>query len=139
MPDDRAGVPAPYPLAMLICDAVHIDPGTGKQSILGTFSIIGARRFPVTHPRLSIYIALTDGRGKVPLRLTLVDADEEETLFESKAEVEFSDPRAIAEIAMQIGGLTFPRPGEYRFQLFAQGEHIIERRIVLHQIGEAQE
>jgi hypothetical protein len=43
----------PQLLAWLLCDAVHIDPGTGKHTILGVFSNIMAKRFPVVHPTWS--------------------------------------------------------------------------------------
>jgi hypothetical protein len=30
----------PYPLAMVVCDAIWLDPATGKRTILGCFSTI---------------------------------------------------------------------------------------------------
>jgi len=68
----------PYVLAMLICDAIWKDPSTGKSFLLGTFSSIAATVFPVVHPVMGIYIVLTDGRGKVPIKLQLVSADEDD-------------------------------------------------------------
>jgi hypothetical protein len=37
----------PQLLAWLTCDGVHIDPSSGKHTILGIFSNIQARHFPV--------------------------------------------------------------------------------------------
>lgn len=122
----------PYPLAMVVCDGFWRDPYTGKHTLIGTFSAIGGSTFPLVHTVLSVYISLTDGRGKTPLRLQLVDVNEEqEPIFELTQEVDFVDARMICEICFQAVGVTFPRPGEYRLKLFADQEFIIERWIVV--------
>ncbi len=88
----------PMALAMVICDSLHRDPATGKYTLLRLFSVIGASSFPVTHPQLALYVALTDGRGTVPIKIRLIDVDEElEPLFEAESEMAFDDPRAIIE------------------------------------------
>ena len=127
---------APYPLAMVVCDAVWRDPGTGKFFILGTFTTIHSHTFPATHPQLAVYVSLTDGRGTIPVKLTLVSTEQEdvELLFEAELEFEFNDPRMIAELVFTVQGVAFPKPGEYRFQLFAGGDFVIERRILLIQL-----
>jgi hypothetical protein len=85
---------------------------------------------------LGLYIALTDGRGKLPIRIRIIDADESrEAVLETEAEIEFADPRMIAEICLNMPGLTFPEPGEYRCQVFAGHEFLMERRILAVQVG----
>src|SRR5438093_5222055 len=81
-------------LAMILCDNIHRDPATGKFFILGTYSFLGvADQFPWTHPIILVYVALTDGRGPVPLRLRLIDVDEENPpIFETEETIDFDDP-----------------------------------------------
>jgi len=123
---------SPYPLAMIICDAIWRDPATGKHTLLGLFSKIQAKEFPTQHKMLALFIALTDGHGKTPIRLRLIDAEESrEPLFDGSQMVNFIDPRAILEIAFHVPGLTFDEPGEYRFQLFGGDEPLMERRILV--------
>ena len=75
------------------------------------------------------------GDRTLPVRLRLIDAEEDrEPIFDTEQEFEFSDPRMIAEITFTLGGLTFPAPGEYRFQLWAGGEFLMERRLIVNQI-----
>jgi hypothetical protein len=120
---------------LIICDYVHRDPGTGKATMLGCFSVIHAREFPARHPRLFVHTILTDGRGKLPVRLKIVDAEEElDPLFDQELEVELKDPRAVGELTFQIDNLTFPSPGEYRLQLFAGAEFLMERRVIVNQL-----
>ena len=122
----------PYPLAMVVCDGVWRDPYTGKYTLLGIFSALGGTSFPLAHPIITVYISLTDGRGRIPIRLQLVDVDEErEPVFCKEEELDFADPRSIFEICMMFGNIQFPEPGEYRLKLFAGTEFIIERRILV--------
>jgi hypothetical protein len=117
---------------MVVCDGLWRDPYTGKTTILGTFSTIGGSSFPLFHPVLSVYISLTDGHGTVPVRLVLVDVDEErQPIFERTDEIKFTDPRMVMELCIWQGAVVFPEPGEYRLKLIAKDEFIIERRILV--------
>jgi hypothetical protein len=131
MNDANLNAITPYPLAMVVCDWIYRDPYTGKQTLIGTFSAIGGPSFPLVHPQLAVYVSLTDGRGRMSVRLRLVDVDEvREPILEFDDDVEFTDPRMIVELAWAAGGVEFPEPGEYRLQLHANDEFILERRIL---------
>lgn len=124
--------PIPLALAMVVCDAIWADPGTGKKTILGTFSTIIGREFPLKMSQLSVYVALTDARGKVPLTLRLVDVDElRDPVISQDFEVDFIDPIMIAEGTFLFTETIFPEPGEYRLQLLSASELIIERRLLI--------
>ena len=93
----RSSIP-PCAIALVVCDAIWRDPGTGKRTILGCFSTIYARKFPAVHSLLSVYAAICDGHGKVPVSLRLVDVDEQlDPLFELKGEATFRDPREVVD------------------------------------------
>jgi hypothetical protein len=124
------------PRRRIVCDFVWRDPSTGKSTIIGCFSSIGAPAFPATHPLLCVYAAITDGHGTVPIVLQLVDVDEKNPpLFEFKADLPFPDPRAVAEFNFVAANVVFPTPGEYRLQLFSGSHYLMERRIVLVDTG----
>jgi hypothetical protein len=123
-------VPPPYALAIGICDSIHRDRSTGKRYILGCFSALQAIEFPAVQPTLCIYVDLTNGRGQVPVRVQIVDAVEErEPIWMVESVVDFSDPRSVAEMDFMTGNVTFPDAGEYRVQVFAAGQFVIERRL----------
>lgn len=129
-------VPPPYPLAMVVCDNIHRDPGSGKVFLLGSFSTIHAINFPARHGLMGLYVELTNGRGMVPIRIRLIDANEErDPLWEEAHDCEFPDPRMVMQVASLLGGITFPEPGEYRFQIFASGEFLMERRLLVSQLN----
>lgn len=136
MAEEKAGRPAPVVLAMVVCDAIHQDPATRKCTLLGTFSTIRARQFPVRHPQLAVHIALTDGHGRTRIRLSLVPAEEsQQQLFNGEGVIDFADPRTVAELNFTIANLTFPAPGEYRLQVYGNDELLMERRLDVLQIG----
>ena len=136
MTEGKMGPPVPVALAMVVCDAIYQDPATKKCTLLGTFSTITARRFPVAHPQLAVHVALTDGRGNVRIKLAL--AGEEENLpplFSGEGMIHFADPRVVAELNFQLSNVAFPKAGAYRFQLFANDELLMERRLLVIQGG----
>ncbi len=127
--------PAPDVLSMLVCDQIITDRLTGKQSLIGMFSKIHARGFPTAHPQLCVFVALTEGYGDTELMIRIVDAnDARPPIVEGKGKVKFKNPRAIANLALQFHGLTFPEPGGYRAQLYSGGELLREARLELIQL-----
>ncbi len=124
--------PPPDVLAMLVCDQIITDRLTGKQSLIGMFSKVHARGFPASHPQLCVFVALTEGYGRTELTIRIVDSnDVRPPIVEGKGRVEFHNPRAIANLALQFHGLVFPEPGEYRVQLYCRGELLREARLHL--------
>ncbi|MGZ6032322.1 MAG: DUF6941 family protein, partial [Isosphaeraceae bacterium] len=90
---------APYHLAMVICDNIHVDPATGKRTLLGTFSVIHTNTFPVAIPLMAVYVSITECRGKFTAWLQIVDVDEErEPVQRIDGEVECNDPLLILEL-----------------------------------------
>ena len=87
------------------------------------------QHFPVTHPIIAVYLALTDGRGKKKLRLVLSLDDGDDILFEGDLEVDFTDPLAIMEAVFMVQNLQIPREGTYTLTLFADQEYVMARRI----------
>lgn len=132
---EPAKLPPPVLLSVIICDLVIIDRITEKPSIIGAFETISAPKYPARHPKLTFFCQLTNGHGKVEVTVKLVHVqDEDKTLFEGTVEQEFKDVRQVANLTFDIGGIVFPEPGEYRFQIYAGTEFLGERRIVCRPI-----
>ncbi|MBL7134297.1 MAG: hypothetical protein ISS78_09385 [Phycisphaerae bacterium] len=131
---------APYPLAMVVCDAIWRDPSTGKLTLLGTFSAIRVKKFPTKHNLMAVFVSLTDGHGPTPVKLQVVDANEARAaVMETEQVVDFSDAHMVVEVAYHLRNLVFEAPGEYRFQLLAHEELLMERRVlVVHSQENAQ-
>ena len=122
--------PIPDVLSLIVCDQIITDRLTGKQSLIGMFSAIHARGFPASHPQLCVFVALTEGYGETELTIRITDVDDVRSpIVEGRGKVQFKNPRAIANLALQFHGLTFPQPGAYRVQLFAGQTLLREARL----------
>jgi hypothetical protein len=128
-----AAKPPPLVLAVLTADAVHRDPATGKLSILGVVNEVRAASYPATLPFLAVYLAVTDGHGEVRLRVRVVDAADGDTeVAGGTLAAAFDGPLVVAEIVLDMPGLTFPRAGEYRLQVVHGDAVLAERRLMAH-------
>jgi hypothetical protein len=122
-----AGV-VPEVLAFILCDDVITDRETGKRSIIGTFSTIHVRRTPALHPRMAIYIALTEGRGEQLLRIVVSHVESEKSVVQVQGKLTINDPMAVGELGVRIVPLPLPEPGTYAVDLYANNEPIKTRR-----------
>jgi hypothetical protein len=125
-------VQPPLSLAMVVCDSLYRDPSTSKFTILGTFSEVNSIEFPFALPMLCVYCSISDGMGRFVLKFQIVNIEDEATPIAPAItrDVVWPHPLAIAEIPFTLRNVTFPKPGEYRAQLWADDNIIMERRIV---------
>ena len=59
--------------AFLLCDQAFQQAYTGKWCVIGTFGIIWARSFPVTHSPLVVFIGLSDFQGEAQVEVQIRD------------------------------------------------------------------
>jgi hypothetical protein len=136
-------MPDPYCLAMILCDNVHIDSTTGKQTILGTFSTVGAGEFP-TKVSFAVYYAITDAEGSVDLVFRMVDSqhgfDEESTpVIELTFTNQTPSPLAVIEGRLYVANAILPVAGVYHCELLAGENVLMSRRLVAIQPPTASE
>ncbi len=115
----------PQLLAWLLCDAVHIDPGSGKHTILGVFSNIKALRFPVVHPQMVWFMTLTDvSAGSHMLRISMgLDPMDTKPLIERGFESQ--GPLLRINLISDIRNLSFACPGEYSILIEIDDEPLL--------------
>jgi len=129
----------PILLSAIICDKVIFDKITGSPSLINIIQAINAPRYPVRYWQLVFFCELTNGHGKTSAKIKLVDDQEDEkVIFEQSGTVEFGDVKQIVTLAVNLRGVVFAHPGEYRFQLFAQDQLLGERRIVCRKVEQSQ-
>jgi len=123
----------PYCLAMVLCDAIHRDPGNGKCYLLGTFSTFHARSFPA-ESQFSIYFAITDGLGPTTFRLRVVDSglgsDAVEIFTFETEPLVIQSPLMVMETVVNIG-IKFEKQGVYHCELYADDKPLMSRRLLV--------
>jgi len=119
----------PQLLAWITCDGVHIDPSTGKHSILGAFSNIQAKHFPATHPHMVWFMTLTDcAVGEHQVQISL---GQDPTAMQPLIQRGFESPSPLQRINLinEIRNLSFPEPGEYSILIEVDEEPILATSI----------
>ncbi len=115
----------PQLLTWITCDGVHIDPGTGKHTLLGVFSNIQAQHFPVTHPLMVWFLTLSDcALGDHKMRISMgVDPRQMQPLIER----DFSSQSPLHRINLinEIRNFTFPAPAEYALLIEINDEPLL--------------
>ena len=136
-------MPDPYCLAMILCDSVHVDKATGKQTILGTFSTFGSTRYPA-RISLAIYYAITDAEGEIPLTFRVVDSkhgfeDDIEPVFSMEFMVRSPSPLAVVEGHFGLANGILPAAGVYHCELLTGDSVLMSRRLVAIELTGAKE
>jgi hypothetical protein len=115
----------PQLLAWLTCDGVHIDPSSGKYTILGVFSNIKALSFPINHPLMVWFMTLTDvSAGKHVMRISMGLTP---TTMQKLIERPFESQSPLHRINLinEIRNLSFPHPGDYSLLIEIDDEPIL--------------
>jgi len=121
----------PQLLTWLTCDGVHIDPGSGKHTILGVFSNINARHFPVTHPFMVWFLTLTDcASGQHQMRLSMgLDPTKMQVLLDRPFESQ--SPLHRINLINEIRNLTFPTAGDYSILVEVDEEPLLATNLTV--------
>lgn len=121
----------PQLLCWITCDGVHLDPGSGKHTILGVFSNIKAHRFPVTHPFMVWFMTITDcSPGQHKLRISMgLDPTQVQPLIERPFEAQ--SPLNRINLINEIRNLTFPLAGDYSILIEIDDEPILATNLTV--------
>ena len=121
----------PQVLVWIMCDGVHIDPASGKHTILGVFSNIRARQFPVVYPFMIWFLTLSDvtpGEHKIRISFGLDPANTNAIIdrkFESQSPVQ------RINLINEIRNLSFERPGDYSIIIEVDEEPLLATNITV--------
>lgn len=115
----------PQVLCWVMCDAVHIDPATGKHYLLGCFSNIRARQFPTLHRKMVWFLTLTDvGTGMHQLRISMgLNMENTQRLVER--EFESQSPLHKINLINEMHNLPFDEPGSYAVMVEVDDEPLL--------------
>lgn len=126
----------PILLSAITCNRVIFDRVSGMPSVIDIVQTIDAHKYPARHAQIVFFCELTNGHGTTKTKVRLVDTREEEkVIFEREGTVKFQDVKSIVTLAVNLQGVVFPHPGEYRFQLLAGGALLGDRRIICRKIN----
>ncbi|MEN9840490.1 MAG: hypothetical protein RL376_290 [Verrucomicrobiota bacterium] len=115
----------PQVLSWLLCDGVHIDPATGKHTILGVFSAIRGRQFPLTHPFMIWFLTLTNvAAGEHKIKISLGLSPESMSVLLDRA-FQSQGPLQRINLINDVRNLAFPAPGDYAITIEVNDELLL--------------
>jgi hypothetical protein len=123
----------PQLLAWVTCDGVHIDPTSGKHTLLGAFSAIKAQRFPVTHPFMVWFLTISDcAQGQHRLRILMgLNPTDLQPMIERQFEAQ--SPLHRINLISEIRNLTFPQAGDYSLLIEVDDETLLVTNLTVSQ------
>ena len=125
---------SPILLSAVICDRVIFDKITGMPSLINIIQTINAPAYPIRNV-LVFFCELTNGHGRTKTTIRLINTQrDDKPIFEQSGDVEFADVQQVVTLAVSLHGVVFPEPGEYRFQLFTEGNLLGERRVICRKV-----
>lgn len=134
--DELGQLPPPLVLSFVACEQIITDAESRNPTIVNVFHDVFATKYPSLHPRLSVFIELTNGHGQTPLEIRLVHEKTQKTVFSMSAQASFPDPRLVASLSFSVANIILHSSGEYRLQLLSGSQTLlIERRITAHLLG----
>lgn len=121
----------PQLLAWLTCDGVHIDPGSGKHTLLGVFSSIKGHRFPVIHPFMIWFLSISDcAAGSHRMKISMgLDPTGLRPLIERTFESQ--SPLHRINLISDIRNLSFPAPGDYSILVEIDDEPLLATNLAV--------
>jgi hypothetical protein len=115
---------APDPVALILCDGVHVDPTAAKMSLVGLFTSLRFPSFPTPARRFTAYAALYGGEGEGRMRLEVKRADTEALIYWKEVWRGFAAPDMMSTAEVKARKCAFPSPGRYIVNLLFEGEII---------------
>jgi len=109
--------------AVVMCDYVHLDPGTGKWSLLGTFTNVNVRTgFPAQHGPVGIFISVSHWTSDLDLILQIVRESTQLIGRLPPIRVPKQEPGRTLVFGLNLPPIPLPAPGRYAIQVLAGDE-----------------
>ncbi|MEX2288008.1 MAG: hypothetical protein WD648_13020 [Planctomycetaceae bacterium] len=132
----------PFCFAMLFGDVIYKDQGTGKWTVFGVFDMSFVPQLPAEF-QLPVFIGLTDGRGKMSMKVQLVPASAD---FDDSADnlpvgfvdldANFAEPLDVLQLSVAIP-VKVEHAGAYCCELLLNNERVMTRRFLVNGPPEA--
>lgn len=121
----------PQLLAWMTCDGVHIDPSSGKHTILGVFATIRARQFPVVHPFMIWFLTVTDcAVGQHTMKIS-IGLDPTNMMKVIERPFESHSPMQRINLINELRNCSFPQAGDYHILVEVDDEPLLATHLAV--------
>lgn len=126
----------------LVAEGISVDRATNRLSVFNVFEELSSPKLPLSWPQLvaaSCWEILPEDTGK-DFQATLRIRDPAGNIPEKPGDfaVNFAPEQKRHRVHHFLAGLTFDKPGDWRFEILLNGEHQATHVVTVHE-GEAGE
>jgi hypothetical protein len=125
--------------AFLLCDCATVSGG--KLNVLGAFDIIWAKQMPAVHPACAVVTRARFSKieeGVHDVRITIIDEDGNIVGPDLKDSISIKMPPSEDSISrnliLNIHGLRFNKPGQYRIDLSIDSQQVASLPIKVREV-----
>jgi hypothetical protein len=109
----------PHLRAIVLCDLIIRDAATSKHSLINVFEGFWASHFPIVHPNVGVFSALTDvvaGEHEFQLDFRLDEPDSMDVIGMAKGRLKVAKREPIS-VGLNLQPVVLPRAGNYCFEV----------------------
>ena len=127
--------------AIIFSDSAIREQGTGKLSIIGSFTHFNAPGTPFLSPLFLVTVLLSNFRGpieRLPITLRIEAPGSAHVLASVSGELKIEpkiSPNEILEIVIPVGPTPFPQVGEYEVNILVGTESVGKRALFVRSIS----
>lgn len=111
----------PIVTAIHFAHAVRVD-SVSNYDLIGLLSKIESANFPIVMPKLAIFLQMTDGRGRLPIKIRLREVETDCVLWAEEHVVNWGEPSYDCVLHRSLQNIAFPNPGIYMLEVLSRGE-----------------
>ena len=133
--ESKMDKPLPGCKAILLCDQIIVEAGTGKISVIGTFDRLYLATLPGYSTWLSLFLQLVDGIGSYALAVEIHHLTENLVLARvDQGEVQFQERPVRLNLEILIPPLSLEHPGAYDVVVLANEQEIDRQQLQVVQL-----
>lgn len=117
--------------AMLLCERVIREDGSGLVSLISIFENINGQQLPARLATMFVYAKLTEAQGDYLFKLEVIRRRDMKSIAEVQMPepMTIDDPMVSVDMIMRLDGLSFTELGHYDFSLGANGRFIESKSV----------
>lgn len=123
---------SPVVKGLMVCESVITDLNTRNTSIINRFTTLKLKEFPTPPRKVSVFAALSNGSGRIPIRVLIEPLSGGDTIYQFNTTLDFPNPLQEVRFILNIPDLVFDEPGAYDVQLLGGQELLASIVIRVH-------
>lgn len=123
--DQSANKPRPHCRAILLCEKVSENPGSGAISLHEIIETLRMAAVPGPSSPFVVFLQLYDGIGRYRMSMEINALDDDTSIARAAlADLHFPERLANIDVAIPVDFVYLPRPGRYELIVFVDGQEL---------------